>query len=315
MLLSGQQKAQIAKPSDREIVITRAFAAPPQKVFDAMTKPDEVPRWFESTRMTLERYEADVKAGGAFRYVFRRPSGAKLEMRGVFEQVDAPRRWVHTETYDFSPLRLLVTLTLEESGGKTLLTQTILYPSKEERDGDFDAVAGSVAVFEKLDPYSRQSSLRPGRHRQEVSLVVGESRLIEVVVSRILQQHHELILVLSHRGIAVGLTIPLARSLRARRGDRLIADKDAAVVHGLENIVAALAFVDQVEQPPENRSAGAIVRLRVSGFEPGPFSWRSPLHSTLPGQSRVICPRCCRRKRETERPGKGYRPLWTEARS
>ena len=153
MLLPGQQKAQIAKPSDREIVITRAFAAPRQKVFDAMTKPDEVPRWFESPRMTLEKYEADVKAAGAFRYVFRRPSGAKLEMRGVFEQVDAPRRWVHTETYDFSPLRLLVTLVLEESGGKTVLTQTVLYPSKEERDGDYEAVAGSVVVFEKLDAY------------------------------------------------------------------------------------------------------------------------------------------------------------------
>ena len=153
MLSSGQQKAQISKPSDREIVIVRAFAAPRQKVFDAMTKADEVPRWFASPRMTLEKYEADVKAGGAFRYVFRRSSGAKLEMSGVFEQVDAPRRWVHTETYDFSPLRLLVTLVLEESGGKTILTQTVLYPSKEERDGDFDAVAGSVVVFDKLERY------------------------------------------------------------------------------------------------------------------------------------------------------------------
>jgi uncharacterized protein YndB with AHSA1/START domain len=153
MSLSGQEKAQVSKPSDREIVITRAFAASRQKVFDAMTKPDKVPRWFESPRMTLEKYEADVKPGGAFRYVFRRASGAKLEMSGVFEQVDAPRRWVHTEIYDFSPLRLLVTLVLEESGGKTLLTQTVLYPSKEERDGDFDAVAGSVVVFEKLDRY------------------------------------------------------------------------------------------------------------------------------------------------------------------
>jgi uncharacterized protein YndB with AHSA1/START domain len=153
MLLSGQQKTQIAKPSDREIVITRAFAAPRQRVFDAMTKADEVPRWFETARMTLEKYEAEVKPGGSFRYVFRRPSGAKLEMSGMFEQVDAPRRWAHTEVYDFSPLRLLVTLALEEADGKTVLTQTILYPSKEERDADYDPVAGSVAVFEKLDRY------------------------------------------------------------------------------------------------------------------------------------------------------------------
>jgi uncharacterized protein YndB with AHSA1/START domain len=162
--LSGQEtdiKAnamQVTKPSDREIVVTRSFAAPPQKVFDALMKPDRVSRWYRPERMALITYEADLRTGGAFRYIFQRPSGKKIEMRGVYQEMNAPHRWVHTETYDFSPLTLLVTIVLNEVDGKTLLKQTIVYPSKEERDGDFDPVAGSCAeLYTKLDRYLESS--------------------------------------------------------------------------------------------------------------------------------------------------------------
>ena len=162
--LSGQRTndrgsaMQITKPSDRNIVLTRTFAAPRQKVFEALTKPDQVPRWFQPKQMSLVTYEADLRAGGTFRYVFQRPSGTKMEMHGVYREIDPPHRWVHTETYDFSPLSLLVTTVLDEVRGKTVLTQTILYSSKEERDGDFDAVASSSAeIYAKLEHYLESS--------------------------------------------------------------------------------------------------------------------------------------------------------------
>lgn len=149
---------QISKPSDRNIVITRTFAAPRQKVFDALTEADQVPRWFQPKQMSLVTYEADLRAGATFRYVFQRPSGTKIEMRGVYEEVDRPHRLVHTETYDFSPLALLVTTVLDDERGKTVLTQTILYSAKEERDGDFVAVASSSAeIYANLERYLESS--------------------------------------------------------------------------------------------------------------------------------------------------------------
>jgi uncharacterized protein YndB with AHSA1/START domain len=142
------------KSSDQEIMVNRTFAAPRQQVFDALTKTDQVPRWFQPKEMSLVTYEADVRAGGMFRYRFERPGGKKMEMRGVYQEVDPPRRWVYTETYDFSPLALLVTTVLEEVRGETVLTQTILYPTKADRDSDFDAVAGSAAeLYTKLESY------------------------------------------------------------------------------------------------------------------------------------------------------------------
>jgi uncharacterized protein YndB with AHSA1/START domain len=149
---------QVTKPSDRNIVLTRTFAARRDQVFDALTRPDQVPRWFQPKRMSLVTYEADVRVGGTFRYIFERPSGTRIEMRGVYKEVDAPHRWVHTETYDFSPLTLLVTIVLDDVRGKTVLTQTILYSSKEERDSDFDAVASSSAeIYAKLEHYLTSS--------------------------------------------------------------------------------------------------------------------------------------------------------------
>jgi uncharacterized protein YndB with AHSA1/START domain len=149
---------EVTKPSDRTIVVTRSFATGRQKVFDALTKQDQVPRWFQPTQMSLVTYKGDLRGGGTFRYVFQRPSGTKMEMRGVYRNVDPPHRWVHTETYDFSPLELLVTTVLDEVRGKTVLRQTILYPSKRARDGDFDGVASSAAdIYAKLEHYLESS--------------------------------------------------------------------------------------------------------------------------------------------------------------
>lgn len=150
----SEQAMQVTKPSDRETAITRTFAAPRRKVFDALTQSDRVPLWFQPAQMSLVIYEADLKTGGTARYVFRRPSGKEIEMRHVYKEVEAPRRWVHVESYDFSPLQLSVTTVLTEMDGKTVFNQTLRYSSQRERDADFDSVAGSAAdIYAKLERY------------------------------------------------------------------------------------------------------------------------------------------------------------------
>ncbi len=75
-------------------------------------------------------------------------------MRHLYQEIDPPQRWVHTETYDFSPLQLLVTTVLSDDPGNTVFTQTIPYPSAQEPDDDFDGVATSAAeVYDKLAHY------------------------------------------------------------------------------------------------------------------------------------------------------------------
>lgn len=79
--------------------------------------------------------EIDLRVGGAWRFVSRRPGGKDVGQRGVYREVGPPARLVNTESWeDWNAGELLVTTTLVEDGGKTSFTSTVLFPSREVRD-------------------------------------------------------------------------------------------------------------------------------------------------------------------------------------
>jgi uncharacterized protein YndB with AHSA1/START domain len=123
-------------PSDREIVLTRLFDAPRQLVFEAMTKPEHVRRWWgildEHHSVTV--CEIDLRPGGTWRFAGRGPRG-DYGFHGVYREVAAPERVVFTEIFDpFPDVESVVTSVLTEEAGKTRLTATCLYPDQQVRD-------------------------------------------------------------------------------------------------------------------------------------------------------------------------------------
>jgi uncharacterized protein YndB with AHSA1/START domain len=152
--VTNARTMQVTKPSDREIVLSRSFAAPRQAVFDALTQKNHLVQWMKPTNFSLVSCDVDLRAGGSFRYVYQRATGKRIEVRGVYQTVDPPNRFEYVETYDFSPLQLNVTTTLHQAGSDTVFTQKIVYASKQERDGDFDSVSTSASeVYERLARY------------------------------------------------------------------------------------------------------------------------------------------------------------------
>ena len=129
---------RITTPTDREIVITRQFDAPRHLVFDAFTKPEILKRWlFGPDGWSLAVCEIDLRVGGKLRYLWRRErDGSEMGMGGVFREVVPPERLVATEKFDeaWYPGEALGTTVLVEERGRTTLTQTMLYESKEARD-------------------------------------------------------------------------------------------------------------------------------------------------------------------------------------
>jgi uncharacterized protein YndB with AHSA1/START domain len=121
-------------PSDREIVISRVFDAPRRLVWEAVTDPEHVPHWYGPRGWTLPVCEMDFRPGGAWRHICRGPDGMQMGMRGVYQEIVPPERFVSTESFDDFPGESLNTLTLTEEDGKTTITVTVLYPSKEVRD-------------------------------------------------------------------------------------------------------------------------------------------------------------------------------------
>ena len=125
-----------AEPGGRTIVSTRTFAAPRRLVFEAMTKPELVRRWWGAYReMTMTRCEIDLRKGGSWRYVLRDPAGHEYGFGGEFLEIAAPERLSQTWRFDGVPSESVETMVLEERDGVTTMTNTAVYATVEERDG------------------------------------------------------------------------------------------------------------------------------------------------------------------------------------
>ena len=73
------------------------FDAPRHLVFDAMTQPEHVTRWFGCAEFALPVCEIDLRVGGAYRFVMRSPDGVDSTLQGVYRDVVRPERVVFTE--------------------------------------------------------------------------------------------------------------------------------------------------------------------------------------------------------------------------
>jgi uncharacterized protein YndB with AHSA1/START domain len=143
----------ITTPSDREAVVTREFNAPAGLVFDALTKPDLIKRWYGPPG-SIESCESDARPGGSWRFVSN-VRGKQIVQFGIYREVNAPTRFVRTERWeDWDPGETLVTVDLVEERGKTVMTQSIVFPSQEVRDVVMKGgltPKGTSEFYERLD--------------------------------------------------------------------------------------------------------------------------------------------------------------------
>ncbi len=142
----------VERKSELELVVTRTFNGPARIVFEAWTRPELLKLWWapKSSGMSLISCEADVRAGGRYRFEFGRGASKTMAFFGQYIEVTPPSRlvWTNEESDD----RAVSTLTFEEKGGKTLLVLRELYPSKEALDRAMAGMEdGMPEQFEQLD--------------------------------------------------------------------------------------------------------------------------------------------------------------------
>jgi uncharacterized protein YndB with AHSA1/START domain len=122
-------------PSDTELVMTRVVEAPRSLVWEVYTVPEHVQQWMLGPPgWTMPVCEIDLRPGGAFRYVWRREDGDEMEISGAYEEIAPPERIVSSESWGGDWPETTNTLVLTEESGRTTITTTVSYPSKEARD-------------------------------------------------------------------------------------------------------------------------------------------------------------------------------------
>ena len=149
-----EKKAKITTPSDREVLIERVFDAPRDRVYAAFTDPALIPQWWGLQRTTTKVDKMDVRPGEDWRFVEVEEDGSEQGFRGAYREVTPPERLVYTFEWEGMPGHVLIeTVTFEDLGEQTKVTDHSLFHEQYERDGMLESgmEGGLNESYEQLD--------------------------------------------------------------------------------------------------------------------------------------------------------------------
>lgn len=150
--------------SDREITITRLLDAPRELVYDAMTDPKHVARWWGPRGFTTTIHEMDVRPGGVWSHTMRGPDGTDYPNYCVFIETLRPERvifWLASAKADIPDRSFRSSWTFEAQGKKTKLTMNLVFPTKEQRDQvvrAVKAIEGGNQTIDRLSEFLAKSN-------------------------------------------------------------------------------------------------------------------------------------------------------------
>jgi uncharacterized protein YndB with AHSA1/START domain len=142
------------EPSERDVVSTRTFDAPRERVFEAFSDPSRLARWWGPKGFTSTIHELDLRPGGAWRFTMRGPDGVHYPNESVFVEVVEPERIVFRHVSGAH--RFEMTVTLDEQGGGTRMTWRMRHATATEcakvkpfvveaNEQNFDRLAAELA--------------------------------------------------------------------------------------------------------------------------------------------------------------------------
>jgi uncharacterized protein YndB with AHSA1/START domain len=142
--------------SDTQVKFVRVVNAPRRLVFEAYTKPEHLKQWLLGPEgWTMPICEMEPRAGGKWRYGWRKADGAEMIMGGIVKEFVPHERISTTEQWGPEWPETLNTVTFTEADGMTTITTTVTYPSKDARDaalktGMRDGMEPSYARLDQL---------------------------------------------------------------------------------------------------------------------------------------------------------------------
>lgn len=145
----------VSTPSDREIRVARVFDAPAKLVWDCHTRPELIRRWMLGPPgWSMPVCEVDLTVGGAYHYRWRSDAdGTEFGSSGVHTEIVPFQKIVTTERMEGFDGEAVNTLVFEEADGRTTATITMLFASKEARDGALQSGMsdGMAMGYDRMD--------------------------------------------------------------------------------------------------------------------------------------------------------------------
>lgn len=148
-------------PTDdpRELRLERDLPFARALVWQAMTDPDHVNRWWGPDGFTNKNVQMDFRVGGRWTFDMVAPDGTCFPNEIVFTEIDEPARLVFDHG-DGERVWFVTTVTLQVSARGTLLTLRQRFPSQAARDEvveKYGAIEGGRQHLAKLEAYLRDT--------------------------------------------------------------------------------------------------------------------------------------------------------------
>jgi uncharacterized protein YndB with AHSA1/START domain len=156
MVGTKTRSEEMESTSDREILISRVFAAPREMVWAAWADPWQVGQWWGPKGFKSTITEMDQHAGGMWRLVMHGPDGTDYPNEMQFVEIVPKQRAVFrtqggkvgakVESFE-------TTMLFEDEGAGTRLTVRMTFATAAERDHNvrtYGAIEGGEQMFDRL---------------------------------------------------------------------------------------------------------------------------------------------------------------------
>lgn len=122
------------------ITVARDFNAPQALVWRALTEPALLAQWWGQPGSPMGVDKHDLWVGGQWRFVERDAAGNEYGFRGIFREIEPPRRIVQTFEYELMAGHVILeTMTLSEDDGRTTLTAVQQFDNIEDLEGMYQS--------------------------------------------------------------------------------------------------------------------------------------------------------------------------------
>src|SRR5438105_3044843 len=106
--------------AEREVVVSRTFDAPRDKVFEAWTAAEKLDRWWGPNGFSNTTHQMDFRPGGSWTYTMHGPDGTDYPNYIKYLEIVRPQRLFYDHGTDAeSAAHFRVTVDFVDRGGKT----------------------------------------------------------------------------------------------------------------------------------------------------------------------------------------------------
>jgi uncharacterized protein YndB with AHSA1/START domain len=148
---------------ENELYLKRVVGYSRERVFRAMTDPEQLIQWFGPDGFTNTFHEFELKPGGVWRFIMHGPDGTNYDNRVIFEEIIFPSRLVYMQDSDKEddPGEFHTTIDFRDLEGKTEISVVMRFKTAERLQytiKEFGAIEGWEQHIGRLEEFLKQNA-------------------------------------------------------------------------------------------------------------------------------------------------------------